>query len=111
MALHKLARCCEALGKTEEALSALDRAERAKAVYPEREFALEICGLVRYRLTHEGYIHDPVYGEKLTRCFEPDGTGAAAGICRVAYPLYARLVYRKPDVQGRLPAAVPVPWL
>ena len=32
MALHKLARCCEALGKTEEALSALDRAERAKAV-------------------------------------------------------------------------------
>ena len=48
-----------------EALSALDRAERAKAVYPEREFALEICGLVRYRLTHEGYIHDPVYGEKL----------------------------------------------
>ena len=59
MALHKLARCCEALGKTEEALSALDRAERAKAVYPEREFALEICGLVRYRLTHEGYIHDP----------------------------------------------------
>ena len=70
MALHKLARCCEALGKTEEALSALDRAERAKAVYPEREFALEICGLVRYRLTHEDYIHDPVYGEKLTRCFE-----------------------------------------
>lgn len=70
MALHKLARCCESLGKTEEALSALDRAERAKAVYPDRTFALEICGLVRYRLTHKNYIHDPVYGEMLTRCFD-----------------------------------------
>lgn len=70
MGLHKLALCCEKLGYREEALSALDRAKKANVTFPDRETALSICELVRYRLTHPDYLHDPLYGEMLTGCFE-----------------------------------------
>ena len=69
MALHKLAICCEKLGKREEALAALDRAETAVDCLPP-ELGREICALVRYRLEHSDYLHDPAYGEKLLSCFE-----------------------------------------
>ena len=36
MELHKLAVCCEGLGRTREALDALDRAEPAPEEYPDR---------------------------------------------------------------------------
>lgn len=68
MALHKLAVCCEKMGKKEEALAALDWAETAESCL-NPEMTADICGLVRYRLNHPDYLHDPVYGEKLLSCF------------------------------------------
>lgn len=68
MDLHKLAACCEKMGKKEEALAALDRAKTAKACL-DPKITEEICDLIRYRLTHPDYLRDPVYGEKLLCCF------------------------------------------
>ena len=34
------------------------------------ELGREICALVRFRLEHPDYLHDPAYGEKLLSCFE-----------------------------------------
>lgn len=65
--LHKLAVCCEALGKTEEALSALDRADRSETQIPLEK---EMCDLVRYRLEHPDYLQDEHYGELLMNTFE-----------------------------------------
>ena len=64
--LHKLAICCEKLGRREEGISALDRAE-----YMIQPDCLEhaICELVRYRLEHPGYLHDRQYGELLMSTF------------------------------------------
>lgn len=69
MSLHKLAVCCEALGKNGEALAALDSANAAEQDVPEKAFALEICSLVRFRLEHPDYLALPEYGEKLLACF------------------------------------------
>lgn len=68
MALHKLAVCYEKMGQKEEALKTLCRAELAQS-YLQPEKVKEICSLVRYRLIHPDYLHDPVYGEKLLSCF------------------------------------------
>lgn len=68
MDLHKLAICCEGLGRREEALSALDRAERADSQMPDRELALLMCGVVRFRLEHPNYLKEDHYGELLTDC-------------------------------------------
>ena len=44
MDLHKLAICCEALGRREEALAALDRAETSFCpAVPSREQAEQMC--------------------------------------------------------------------
>lgn len=66
MALHKLAICCEAMGKREEALAALDKTQKMDAEPIERS----MCDLVRYRLEHPDYLHDPDYGELLMCTFE-----------------------------------------
>ena len=42
MELHKLAVCCEGLGRTREALDALDRAETAPEEYPDRALCMGI---------------------------------------------------------------------
>lgn len=69
LCLHKLAICLEKLGRPQEALAALDRALTAQSGYPEREWVDRMCRLVRYRLTHPGYLHDAAYGKLLTDCF------------------------------------------
>lgn len=70
MTLHKLAICYEKLGRREEALAALDRAQTAPVSYPGREWCEKMCGLVRYRLTHPGYLKDETYGAMLCGAFE-----------------------------------------
>lgn len=69
MELHKLAVCCEGLGRTREALDALDRAETAPEEYPDRALCMKICGLVRRRLENPGYLRDPDYGAALMDVF------------------------------------------
>lgn len=69
LSLHKLAICLEKLGRPQEALAALDRARDALQSYPSQEWIDRMCELVRYRLTHPGYLHDAAYGRLLTDCF------------------------------------------
>lgn len=68
MDLHKLAICCEGLGRGQEALAALDRAEQADSQMPHRELALTMCHVVRYRLEHPDYLKDETYGAMLVDC-------------------------------------------
>lgn len=69
MALHKLAICCEKLGKIDEAFSALCRAEEMPCGHPPEDLKLAMCALVRYRLEHPDYLNDPYYGSLLTSTF------------------------------------------
>lgn len=69
MDLHKLAVCCEKLGKQEEALEALKRTTKMESDYPPTELAGRMCCLVRFRLEHENYLHRPEYGEALLSVF------------------------------------------
>lgn len=70
MALHKLAICCEKLGRREEALAALDAAEAAEETYIPAELAGAMLRLVRRRLENPDYLHDADYGAALLDCFE-----------------------------------------
>lgn len=70
MDLHKLAICCEKLGRREEALAALDAAEAAEETYIPAELAGAMLGLVRRRLENPDYLHDADYGAALLDCFE-----------------------------------------
>ena len=67
--LHKLAICCEKLGRRDEALAALDRAEELAAGLPYRELALQVFAPVRFRLEHPDYLQRPEYGEQLLALF------------------------------------------
>ena len=70
MELHKLAVCCEKLGKTDEALSAVDRAERQEGDdFITRDLVGAMCELIRYRLGHPDFLKEAAYGEKLLACF------------------------------------------
>ena len=69
MSLHKLAVCCEKLGKSEEALDALDRAENMPSEYPPTALAQRMCALVRFRLEHTDYLRLAEYGEMLLAVF------------------------------------------
>ena len=70
MDLHKLAICCEKLGRREEALAALDAAEAAEETYIPAELAGAMLRLVRCRLENPDYLHDADYGAALLDCFE-----------------------------------------
>ena len=102
MELHKLAVACELLGKREEALAALERAEDPAVPSPEpvRNLAPRICGLVRYRLEHPDYLERPEYGAELMELFEtmrrelPIGY-AGFHLPRVLEWLRARRLYRQ----------------
>lgn len=102
MELHKLAAACELLGRREEALAALERAESPAAPSPEpaHELAPRICGLVRYRLEHPDYLERPEYGAELMELFEtmrrelPIGY-AGFHLPRVLEWLRARRMYRQ----------------
>lgn len=67
VSLHKLAICCEKLGKREEALRALERTATAEGLNVEIE--LRMCELVRYRLEHPDYLQNEEYGKLLLSCF------------------------------------------
>lgn len=69
MDLHKLAICCEKLGKREEAMEALASTTKMESDYPPTELAGRMCSLVRFRLEHEDYLHRPEYGEALLSVF------------------------------------------
>lgn len=67
MDLHKLAVCCEKLGRREQALSALDRAD---GLPEEGPLAAQMCQLVRFRLEHEDYLRRAEYGQALLKVFD-----------------------------------------
>ena len=69
MDLHKLALCCEKLGKREEALEALEKAEKMDSDYPPTELARRMCAIVRFRLENKDYLRLPEYGESLLSVF------------------------------------------
>ncbi len=70
LALHKLAICCEKLGRREEALAALDRTAGMESEFPETPLVQQMCGLVRFRLEHEDYLQHHQYGERLLHVFD-----------------------------------------
>lgn len=70
MALHKLAICCEKLGRRDEAFSALDRADAVENTHMPEGLAEEMLSLVRCRLENPDYLHDADYGAALLDCFE-----------------------------------------
>lgn len=70
MALHKLAICCEKLGRRDEAFSALDRADAVENTHMPEGLAEEMLSLVRRRLENPDYLHDADYGAALLDCFE-----------------------------------------
>ena len=69
MDLHKLAVCCEKLGKRKEALDALAQAAEMESDYLPTALARQMCELVRFRLEHEDYLRLPEYGEALLAVF------------------------------------------
>lgn len=69
MDLHKLAICCEKLGRREEALCALSRAEQAPWHLSEG-LAGRMCAPVRFRLEHPDYLQREEYGAALLALFE-----------------------------------------
>lgn len=74
MYYHKLAICCERLGRKEEALAALDKAADAPLEElpgdPEavREVFGQMCRLVRFRLDDPNYLKNRDYGNLLISC-------------------------------------------
>lgn len=70
MALHKLAICCEKLGRKDEAFSALDRADAVGDTHMPAGLAEEMLSLVRRRLENPDYLRDADYGAALLSCFE-----------------------------------------
>lgn len=97
LALHKLAVCCEAMGRREEAILALNQAEQADS---EVVLKNEMCALVRYRLEHSDYLRDPEYGEMLLNTYHRIEKELSSGFARfhlrwVTNWLTANRQYRK----------------
>lgn len=70
LSLHKLAICCEKTGRREEALRALKQAEGMDPDEAERDLALQLLRLVRYRLEYPDYLSRDEYGSLLLDCFD-----------------------------------------
>lgn len=83
LALHKLAICCEALGKQAEALAALDRADRATE---PGSLDRAICDIVRYRLEHPEFLRDAAYGALLMDTFRRIRVERHSGFVRFHLP-------------------------
>ncbi len=81
--LHKLAVCCEKLGRKEEALSAIEKEKEAKAETEElKKIADEACEIIKFRLENENYLSDADHGKMLLEFFE---------LCRKKMPIgYAK---------------------
>lgn len=69
MVLHKLAICCEKLGKVQQAKDALDKADTLDCDYPPVPLARQMCAVVRYRLNCPDYLKREEYGTLLLSCF------------------------------------------
>ena len=68
--LHKLAVCCEKLGKREEALEAIEQEKLADADTIENKMLADMaCELISFRLLHENYLADSDYGKMLLDFF------------------------------------------
>ena len=67
--LHKLAVCCEGLGRREEALAALDRVDGVLRGLPEQKHLEQMCAVVRCRLEHPDYLKREEYGALLIGCY------------------------------------------
>lgn len=79
--LHKLAVCCEKLGKDQEALQALNTAqESAEGV------VASMCALVRFRVENTEYLKDAAYGKLLLETFETLKKSMPAGYARFHLP-------------------------
>lgn len=78
---HKLAICCEKLGKTQEALNVLDQAEASAEGIDS-----QMCRLVRYRLEHPDYLHEEVYGKLLMDTFNGLRRERSVGYARFHLP-------------------------
>ena len=71
MQLHKLAICCEKLGRTDEALDALDRAEQTESDrWMAQDLEESLLRLVRMRIQDPGYLKNQDYGRLLIACFD-----------------------------------------
>ena len=97
LALHKLAVCCEELGRKEEALEVLERAENMESEVPLKN---ELCALVRCRLENADYLHDSEYGRLLINTYERIKEELSSGFARfhlrwVTEWLTANRQYRK----------------
>lgn len=80
MHLHKLAICCEKLGKREEAIASLDR------VNTEDLLDQQMCDLVAFRLQDADYLHREEYGALLMKIFRELRQNRAAGYARFHLP-------------------------
>lgn len=79
--LHKLAICCEKLGKDQEAMDALDGAEKDAC-----GVEADMCRLVRYRLTHPDYLRQGDYGTLLLDTFHTLRRERPVGYARFHLP-------------------------
>lgn len=85
--LHKLAICCEKLGKTEEALAAIEKEKEGKEEVPEyKSIADEACAIVRMRLENENYLSDEEYGARLLALFSRFRKEMPVGYARFHLP-------------------------
>ena len=82
--LHKLAICCEKLGKWQQALEALDTASQKEVEFHPAE--QKMCNLVHYRLTHPDYLHDDQYGALLMDVFRTLRREMPTGYARFHLP-------------------------
>lgn len=82
--LHKLAICCEKLGKPEEAQAALHAAdEKDIECHPVER---KMCDVVRYRLEHSDYLTDERYGALLLDVFRTLRQKMPKGFARFHLP-------------------------
>lgn len=89
LSLHKLALCCEKLGRREEGLRALAAAEEADKEKEQNHMTPvvdEMLALVRYRLTHPDYLRDAHYGELLGETFAHIRKELPVGFARFHLP-------------------------
>ena len=87
MDLHKLAVCCEKLGKTGEAADALEAADEAADRSPVSSgLTKQMTALVRFRIEHPDYLRQKEYGELLLDCFDGLKKGLPSGYIHFHIP-------------------------
>lgn len=86
MDLHKLALCCEKLGRAEEAKAVAERALSAPAPGLPDATTADICRIVLFRLTHADYLRQATYGNLLSSTFRAMRRTLPAGYARFHLP-------------------------